>query len=103
MSSNSVPKRILGRLPWTAEAYQHWLGDGMPPAGGYELDRLASHLPGWIEAVRSARQAAETPSASRRILLVGGLQWWVEHLVAMGLVLTAEGHQVDLAYVPYRR
>jgi len=103
MRTKLIPKQILGRLPWTAEAYQHWLGDGKPPAGGYELNRLASHLPGWIKAARSARRAAETASASRRILLVGGLQWWVEHLVAMGLVLTAEGHRVDLAYVPYRR
>ncbi len=103
MSSASTFKALLGRIPWTAEAYQSWLGEGKPPAGGYELDRLAGRLPGWLRAVRSVLAGTESPSPGRRILLVGGLQWWVEHLVAMGLLLTADGHRVDLAYVPYRR
>ncbi len=96
-------KGFLGRLPWTAEAYQHWMVDGNPPAGGYDLGRVAGRLPGWIKAVQSLPEGSEQPRPARRILLVGSLQWWVEHLIAMALLLTADGHRVDLAYVPYRR
>lgn len=103
MTSGSAIKRLFGRIPWTAEVYQSWLGAGRPPAGGFELDRLCQHLPSWIDAVRAVRSDVEPSESSRRILLIGGLQWWVEHAVTMGLFLAAEGHRVDLAYAPYRR
>lgn len=103
MKPTRVIKQSLGRIPGPAEVYQWWLGDGKLPSGGYKLDRLAGHLPGWIQAVRSVQRDGGEAAAGRRILMVGGLQWWVEHLVAMGLLLTAEGHQVDLAFLPYRR
>jgi hypothetical protein len=103
MRLTSLAKTTVGGLPGAAEAYQRWFGQGRPPAGGYELERLAAHLPRWILAAQSARDGADSGSMGRRILVVGSLQWWVEHVTAMGLLLAADGHQVDLAYVPYRR
>jgi hypothetical protein len=103
MNSLSPLKSFLGWVPGAPEAYQLLFGRGVPPANGYRLDRLATHLPGWIEAVRSELSGVKHDEPKRRILLVGSLQWWVEHVVAMGLLLAADGHQVDLAYVPYRR
>lgn len=105
MSRRPIPywvKDGLGRLPGAAAAYQRWLADGRAPTGGYRLDRLAEHLPGWIEAARRARPEAPGLEASP-VLIVGSLPWWIEHAVSMGLLMLADGHAVDLAYLPYHR
>ncbi len=103
MSSwREAAKEALGRLPWTAELYQRWGAEGAVPAGGFSLERLASHIPGWVEAVREA-QRADSQARPRRVLTFGYLQWWLEYALAMALLLRAEGHQVDLAYLPHRR
>jgi hypothetical protein len=98
----SAAKRALGRLPWAPELLQAVRpAQGRIP-GGYRLDRLEAALPGWLAATdRSGRLAG--PGAGKRVLIVAGLRWWVEYSVALGLLLEALGHRVDLAYLPYRR
>ncbi len=94
-------KGFLGQVPGAVEAVT-WLRarDGAAPA--YPADRLRAALPGWAEAVRAAR-GGSTATPPRRLLVVGMLRWWVEYAVALGLLLAAEGHQVDLALSPYLR
>ena len=107
----TAAKGVLARLPGTAELYQHVWADRTVPTGGYSLDRLAERLPGWVEAVTRARQEREPdPLRSgvgaiqpRRLLVFGYIQWWLEYAVALALLLRAEGHAVDLAFLPYRR
>lgn len=115
----SLGKQVLGRIPFAAEAYQRWLVPGQTPAGGYGLERLSERLPDWIEAVAEARTRPSAPadadvsdlaanqstarSPSMRLLVFGYLQWWLEYAVALALLLRAEGHRVDLAFLPHRR
>jgi hypothetical protein len=120
---------MLARLPGVAELYQRVWADGTAPTGGYSLDRLVTQLPSWVEAVGRARRRREAemrrgkggglrgrrPSEAeidredhltlppRRLLVFGYLQWWLEYSVALALLLRAEGHQVDLAFLPQRR
>ncbi len=95
-------KRTLGAFPLTAEALQ-WLRPGGPaPIGGYSLEALERALPGWVQQVRRARERAPL-GPPRRLLVVGYLRWWLEYAIALGLLLAGEGHEVDLAYLPYRR
>lgn len=122
-------KDMLARLPGMAELYERVRPDGAAPTGGYRLDRLTAHLPSWVEAAGRARREAEAelgrgmggglggrrPSEAkvdrenraavrpRRLLVFGYLQWWMEYSVALALLLRAEGHQVDLAFLPQRR
>lgn len=95
-------KRALGGIPLAARAYQDLVAGSRPPATGFALDRLATALPEWSRAVEAAGAHArvETP---RRLLVVGGLSWWIEYAAALALLLSAAGHRVDLAYTPYRR
>ena len=125
----SAAKDALARLPGTAELYQQAWARGTAPTGGYSLDRLAAQLPSWVEAVGRARRGREAELVGsgpgeaggrrgagdglddgdqaafrpRRILVFGYLQWWLEHAVALALLLRSEGHQVDLAFLPQRR
>lgn len=113
-------KTAMGTMPWLPELYQRTLADGAEPTGGYRLPRLEQHLSGWVRATERAvealaeRQDAKvggpvregdpaTASSPRRILILGYLPWWLEHAVALGLLLRGQGQQVDLAYLPARR
>jgi len=122
-------KDMLARLPGVAELYQGVWADGAAPSGGYSIDRLVTQLPSWVEAVGRALREREAelgrgrgggpggrrPSDAkvdrenraalrpRRLLVFGYLQWWLEYSVALALLLRAEGHQVDLAFLPQRR
>ncbi len=97
-----VLKDFLGKTPWAPEAYQRWLASGRPPSDGYQADRLARALPAWTAQARAAR-ARSVPEPARRVLVFGCLRWWMEYSVALGLLLAGLGHEVDLAYLPFRR
>lgn len=124
VSAVSLSRRLLkaagGWLPLTAELYQRW--DDAEPTGGYRLPRLEEKLPSWVQAVERALERSglvevrsgrgplpgapiglTQPAVPRRILVFGYLPWWLEHAVALGLLLRAQGHQVELAYLPARR
>lgn len=95
-------KGALGGLPHAGRAYQYLLAGGRPPASGFALERLQAALPGWLQAVEQAgpHVRSEMP---RRLLVFGSLSWWIEYSAALGLLLSAAGHHVELATVPYRR
>lgn len=95
-------KRALGGLPFAGRAYQDLLAGGRPPASGFGLDRLQAALPEWLQAVEQAG-AHVRGEAPRRLLVVGALSWWIEYGAALGLLLSAAGHHVELATVPHRR
>jgi hypothetical protein len=95
-------KRALGGFPSAGRAYQNLLAGGRPPASGFALERLQAALPGWLRAVEQAKGHVRT-EASRRLLVFGALSWWIEYSAALGLLLSAAGHRVELATVPYRR
>ncbi len=95
-------KRALGAMPLAAEAFQVLGVRGKPPATGFALDRLQAALPAWARAVQHAGAQTQLPE-SRRLLVIGGLSWWIEYAAALSLLLTAAGHRVDLAYTAHRR
>ena len=90
-------KQLLGDLPLTAEIYWLLRQTGKPPVGGYSLDILNAILPDWIDQAR----AAQRPSTGKRIFVFSMLSYWVEQTTALCLALTALGHDVTLAYLPY--
>jgi len=95
-------RAALQRVPWAGELFQRWRAEGRPPASGYRLDRLAEALPGWVEAVARARARLDG-TRPRRVLVFAYLSWWLEHAMALSLLLAALGHEVWLAFLPHRR
>lgn len=91
-------KRALGRVPGAAEAAQRLRPARGAPLPGESLERLAAALPAWAAAARAARSDGSAPGA--RVLVMAYLPWWIEHACGLALLLTAEGHTVDLALAP---
>ncbi|MGD8603911.1 MAG: hypothetical protein PVF49_04975 [Anaerolineales bacterium] len=93
-------KSALGSVPGLAEKYQDWVGQS-PYGNTYRLDQLLETLPRWRQAAADAAlQPDENP---RRILLVAYLRWWLEYDVALGMMLDAVGHHIDMGLIPYYR
>ena len=94
-------KKGLGMLPLTAEILQTLKPLTSEFPNGFRLDRLESALPQWIPDAESAFKVAD-PLKPRKVLLVASLRWWMEYCIALGLLLRGLGHEVDIAYVPYK-
>lgn len=95
-------KQVLGRLPWLPEIYQKWWAGDRPPSVGYRTDRLSQVLNGWV-AVTSQNRESRLLGQVKRILIFGYLQWWLEYASALATLMAAQGHDVELAFLPYRR
>jgi len=95
-------KRVLGRVPLSAEFWQ-WIHPATSEiAGGYRVDRLEEALADWIAAAVAARRTIKL-DRPKRVLMISSLSWWLEYATAMGLLLAGMGHTVELAFLPYRR
>ncbi len=101
-ATRAALKRLLGGVPLAAEASQWFKPRHAAPIGGYGLDRLEEAIPGWVASAERARGAANG-STPRRLLVIGYLKWWLEYASALGAMLAGLGHEVELAYLPYRR
>ena len=99
-SPRNIIKEILGTFPVSSEIY-HTLRPKIVPPGSYALPQLAQKLQGWVSAVKSSGPLL-AKDQSQRVLIVGMLKWWLEYGVVLGLLLKTTGHQVDLAFLPYR-
>jgi hypothetical protein len=94
-------KQGLGMLPFTAELLQTIKPLSSEFPNGYRLDRLETVLSEWIAVSEQASMRAD-PVEPKKVLLVASLRWWMEYCVALGLFLKGFGHEVDLAYLPYK-
>ncbi len=94
-------KQVLGEIPFAVEALSLLSGGAAPPASGFRLHEIEEHLGGWCKASEDtrARISSKNPTS---VLIVSALPWWLEYALATGLLLAAEGHRVNLAYLPYR-
>jgi hypothetical protein len=94
----SKVKDWLGGLPLAPEVYWYLRQPGKPLRDNFSLDRLEKHLPGWTALAQDLRQ--RNPSG-KNLFLFGTLRYWIEHTALLGMSLSAQGHNVALAYLPY--
>ena len=95
--NKSTLKTLLGDLPYTAEIYRLLRQTDKPPVGGYSAEKLRAALPRWVAQTKAVRRAP----TGKRVLIFTMLRYWVEQTALTALALTALGHEVTLAYLPY--
>jgi hypothetical protein len=91
-------KTLLGNIPFTAELYWYLRQGGKPPVGGYSLDRLKQAIPGWVSQASRLQVINRT---GKKVLVFTMLRYWLEQTSITSLALSALGHDVTLAYLPY--
>lgn len=104
MIGKASVKRVLGEVPLTAEAYWLIRQGGKPPSKSFSFDRLEKSLPDWCaQAQKSAEnyQTANKVEASRKILVVCTLRYWINYCSLLSIALSGLGHKVTFAYLPY--
>jgi hypothetical protein len=101
MIGKRAVKRVLGKLPFTAEIYWRFIQQGKPPVKNFSLRKLEKCLPAWCAQAQVAQDSRLPAGQSRRILIFATLRYWLEHASLLGVTLAGLGHQVTLAYLPY--
>jgi hypothetical protein len=94
-------KKVLGKLPLSAEIVQTIKPISGELPCGYRLDHMEDAIPTWVSTITSVRKKAALIHP-RRVLILASLRWWLEYCTALGLLLAGLGHDVDIAYLPYR-
>jgi hypothetical protein len=92
-------KQLLGEIPFSAELFWYLRQTGKPPTGGYSLKKLQRALPRWVNELERRNRRVDSGT---KVLIFSMLRYWIEHTSLLGLVLSALGNQVTLAYLPYR-
>ena len=94
-------KKVLGMLPYSAEAIESIRPEHADLPGGYQVNRLVGMLDEWLATLQTFEEF-ENPRTPKRVLIVANLRWWLEYTTAIGVLLKAAGHEVELGYFPYR-
>lgn len=95
-------KTILGEIPLTAELYWFLRQAGKPPVGGYSLGKLKKSLPLWVSQAKAARKRFQKHGLEgKKVLVFTMLRYWLEQTTMMSLAMSAFGHDLTLAYLPY--
>ena len=98
MSSKATLKKLLEELPFSADIYWQLRGQYKQWSAHYKLEGLRAVLP---EAVREVQAYALPNPAPKKIAIFAALHYWIEQAGLIALALAGQGHQVELAYLPY--
>jgi hypothetical protein len=101
MIGKRTVKKVLGKLPFTAEMYWRYVQHGKPLAKNFTLRKLEKSLPEWCAQAGVAQTSRLDGDPPRRIVIFATLRYWIEHAALLGVSLAGLGHQVTLAYLPY--
>ncbi len=99
-SPQSIAKRFLGEIPFTAELYWQLRQQGKPLSKSFSLQRTQKHLAEWIVQAENARASQTEEGLRRKVFMFTTLRYWVEHSALLGLALAGQGHTVNLVYLP---
>jgi hypothetical protein len=98
VSGKETIKRVLGQIPFTAELYWLLRQRGKPIQSRFSLRHLQAEMPGLItQAVRFNLGAPK----GKNVFIFATLHYWIEHAALLGVTLAAQGHKVNLGYLPY--
>jgi len=93
-----ILKSILGEIPFFPEAYWLLHGSKKPWNAHYQLSGLNTILPQAVEDVKQFGLKASNP---KKVGVFATLHYWIEQAILVALALTGQGHDVEMAYLPY--
>ncbi len=91
-------KNLLGQVPFTAELYWLVRQRGKPIKSRFSLKGLENALPELVQEGQSFKEKAEP---GKKVFIFASLHYWIEHAALLGIMLSAQGHDVSFGYLPY--
>ncbi len=87
---------LIASQPFALEAYWLFAPERKRWRDHFKLEALKKHLPAMLATVQRQRK-----TGGKRVFIFATLHYWVEQAAVLALALTALGHEVTLAYLPY--
>jgi hypothetical protein len=92
-------KSVLGQVPFTAELYWLVRHPAKSLNSRFSLKKLDDHLEDLVSQVKEIRGTRKL--RGKNVFIFATLHYWIEHAALTALSLSAMGHDVTLAYLPY--
>ncbi len=100
MNGKRTVKKVLGKLPFTAEMYWRYVQQGRPLAKNFSLRKLENSLPEWCAQARAAQASRLEVDPGRRIVIFATLRYWIEHAALLSVALAGLGHRLPWPTCP---
>jgi hypothetical protein len=97
-SRKETLKKILGKIPLTAELYWLVRQNGKPISTRFSLQKLHQSLPGMAEQLKSVKISNDNP---KKVFIFASLHYWIEQATVTALGLAGYGNKVSLGFYPY--
>jgi hypothetical protein len=98
-------KNLISQIPFMAELYWLVRNRGKPIQSRFSLHNLEAALPDMVKQAQELREAKnghkDEAYANQKVYIFANLHFWVEHAALLGTALAAQGHDVNLGYLPY--
>ena len=124
MLNKATAKRILGRIPLTAEVYWRFIQKEKPLNKRFSLHQLEAQMPIWSEQAEASKdlyqdsprlktqlsswteqaeasKALYRKSPTKNVLIFGTLRYWIGHTSLLSITLAGMRHNVTYVYLPY--
>ena len=98
-------KNLISQIPFMAELYWLVRNRGKPIQSRFSLQNLDAAIPELLAQAQEIRASGykikDAEYANRKVFIFANMHFWVEHAALLGVALAAQGHDVDLGYLPY--
>ncbi len=97
-ATKDIIKKALGEVPLTAEIYWLLRNRSGRIASRFSLAYLDQNLSEMCTEVKTVRKTAKP---GKKIFIFSSLHIWLHHAAILGLGMAADGHEVNLGFLPY--
>jgi hypothetical protein len=97
-SRKETLKKILGKIPLTAELYWLVRQNGRPISTRFSLQKLHQLLPEMVEQLKTVKITNDSP---KNVFVFASLHYWIEQATVTSLGLAGYGNHVSLGFYPY--
>ncbi len=91
-------KDFLGALPFSAELFWAIRGSRRPWQAHYKLGGIKDVL---TQSVHEVQSNARHNAKPKKVFIFASLHYWIEQAGLIALAMAGQGHQVQLAYLPF--
>lgn len=98
-------KNLISQIPFMAELYWLVRNRGKQIQSRFSLQKLDAAIPEILaqaQQIRASRfKVRDADYANQKVYIFANMHFWIEHAALLGSALAAQGHEVELGYLPF--